>query len=148
MSARNRSDGEYDDIISLPHHMSLKHPRLPMANRAAQFAPFAALTGFDGVIAETGRLTDRFIPLDEDQKEAIDLRLDILKDRIREKPEAAFTYFVRDEKKEGGSYRSASGAVKRIDDVERRIILTDGTKIDIDSLYSVSGDLFSEYFPY
>lgn len=143
----SRSDGRYDDIIDLPHHVSHRHPRLPMANRAAQFAPFAALTGFDGIIAETGRLTDRFVPLDEDQKEAIDLRLDILKDRMREKPEAAFTYFVPDEKKDGGSYRSATGAVKRIDDIERRIILTDGTKIDIDSLYSVSGDLFSGYFP-
>ena len=147
MSTENRSDGRYDDIIGLPHHVSSRHPRLPMSNRAAQFAPFAALTGFDGVISETGRLTDRFIPLDEDQKEAIDQRLDILKDRIKEKPEASFTFFVPDEKKEGGSYRSASGIVKKIDDIERRITLTDGTRIDIDYLYSLSGELFSEFFP-
>ena len=147
MRSESRSDGRYDDIIGLPHHTSPRHPRLPMSNRAAQFAPFAALTGFDGVISETGRLTDRFIPLDEDQKEAIDQRLDILKDRIKERPNASFTYFVPDDKKEGGSYRSASGSVKKIDDIERRITMTDGTRIDIDLLYSVSGDIFSEFFP-
>ena len=147
MSSDRAYDGKYDDIIDLPHHTSPKHPRLPMANRAAQFAPFAALTGFEGIISETGRLTDRFVPLDDDQKEAIDLRLDILKDRIKEKPEATFTYFVPDRKKDGGRYSTVTGSVKKIDDIERRITLTDGTRIEIDFLFSVSGELFSEYFP-
>lgn len=147
MRDEKSGDHRYDDIIDLPHPTSKRHPRMPVPNRAAQFAPFAALTGFEGVIEETGRLTDRFIPLDEDQKEEIDLRLELLRDRLAERPEVSFVYFVQDTRKEGGSYLTASGCVKKIDDIERVITLTDGTRISIDFLFSVSGDIFREFFP-
>ncbi len=139
--------GRYDDIIDLPHPVSRRHPRMPVYNRAAQFAPFAALTGFDGVIAETGRLTDSFAALDEDRKQEIDLRLEILRDRPGEAAEVTLVYYEPDARKSGGNYRTANGKIKKIDDIERVIIMKDGTKIDIDSVYSVSSEIFREYFP-
>ena len=147
MSDDRRYSHEYDDIIDLPHHTSSKHPRLPMSNRAAQFAPFAALTGFEGVIAEEGRLTDSFTELDDDMKEDIDLKLELLGSMAGDSPEATFTYFVPDSRKEGGSYRTVTGRIKKIDDIERMIMLRDGTRIRIDDLFSITGDVFREYFP-
>ena len=147
MSDDRRFSHEYDDIIDLPHHTSSKHPRLPMSSRAAQFAPFAALTGFEGVIAEEGRLTDSFTELDDDMKEDIDLKLELLGGMIGDSPEATFTYFVPDSRKEGGSYRTVTGRIKKIDDIERIIILKSGTRIRIDDLFSITGELFREYFP-
>ena len=99
MSDDRRYSREYDDIIDLPHHTSSKHARLPMSSRAAQFAPFAALTGFEGVIAEEGRLTDSFTELDDDMKEDIDLKLEMLGGMAGESPEATFTYFVPDSRR-------------------------------------------------
>ena len=108
MSDGRRYNHEYDDIIDLPHHTSAKHPRLPMSSRAAQFAPFAALTGFESVIAEEGRLTDSFTELDDDRKEDIDLRLELLAGMTGGSPEATFMYFIPDAKKEGGSYSTVN----------------------------------------
>ena len=147
MSDDRRYSHEYDDIINLPHHTSSKHARLPMSSRAAQFAPFAALTGFEGVIAEEGRLTDSFTELDDDMKEDIDLKLEMLGGMAGDSPEATFTYFVPDSRKEGGSYRTVTGRIKKIDGIERMIMLRDGTGIRIDDLFSITGDVFREYFP-
>ena len=147
MNNDRRYSHEYDDIIDLPHHTSSKHPRLPMSSRAAQFAPFAALTGFEGVIAEEGRLTDSFTELDDDMKEDIDLKLELLGGKIGDSLEATFTYFVPDSRKEGGNYRTVTGRIKKIDDIERMIMLRDGTRIRIDDLFSITGDVFREYFP-
>ena len=118
-----------------------------MSSRAAQFAPFAALTGFEGVIAEKGRLTDSFTELDDDMKEDIDLKLELLYSMVSDSPEATFTYFVPDRKKEGGSYSTVTGRIKKIDDIERVIILRNGTRIRIDDLFSITGEVFREYFP-
>lgn len=147
MNDDRRYSHEYDDIIGLPHHTSSRHPRLPMSSRAAQFAPFAALTGFEGVIAEEGRLTDSFTELDDDMKEDIDLKLELLGSMVSGSPEATFTYFVPDRKKEGGSYSTVTGRIKKIDDIERIIILKNGTRIRIDDLFSITGEVFREYFP-
>ncbi|MBQ5343508.1 MAG: hypothetical protein J6Z24_08670 [Oscillospiraceae bacterium] len=147
MSDDRRYSHEYDDIIGLPHHTSSRHPRLPMSSRAAQFAPFAALTGFEGVIAEKGRLTDSFTELDDDMKEDIDLKLELLGSMVGDSPKATFTYFVPDRKKEGGSYSTVTGRIKKIDDIERIIILKNGTRIRIDDLFSITGEVFREYFP-
>ena len=147
MSVERRYSHEYDDIINLPHHTSSKHPRLPMSSRAAQFAPFAALTGFEGVIAEKGRLTDVFTELDEDMKAEIDLRLELLGSLVSDSPEATFTFFMPDSRKEGGSYNTVTGRIKKIDDIERIITLKSGIRIPIDSIFSITGEVFTEYFP-
>ena len=106
--------GPYDDIISLPHPTSAKHPRMPLSDRAAQFSPFAALSGHGAAIAETARLTDRRIELDEDTRAMLDLKQQILADRIAERPEISVVWFRPDEKKDGGQYVTTVGQLKRL----------------------------------
>lgn len=132
----------YDDILHLPHHVSERHPQMSMHDRAAQFSPFAALTGYEAVVEETARLTDRRIELDESEKEVIDLRLTLVQEHLPEPTEVAITYFVPDKKKAGGAYVSVSGTVKKIDDYERIVILRDGTGIPIDDILCLDGELF------
>jgi hypothetical protein len=127
----------YDDIIHLPHHRSAKHPAMPLADRAAQFSPFAALTGYDAAVKETARLTDRRIELDEDEKAALDETLRALVQRIDQRPEVRLTYFRPDEKKDGGAYVTAVGKLKRVDTLTRTLLLEDGRKIPMDSVISV-----------
>lgn len=129
----------YDDIIDLPHHQSATRPHMPAIDRAAQFSPFAALTGYEAVITETARLTDQRIELDEDAKAAIAQKLQLVMERIRERPEITVTWFQPDEKKDGGAYVTATGAIKRIDEYERAILMADGTRISIDSVTSIDG---------
>ncbi|MEG2421569.1 MAG: hypothetical protein RSB55_08455, partial [Oscillospiraceae bacterium] len=93
----------YDDMLHLPHHVSEKHPSMPMLDRAAQFSPFAALTGYDAAVKETARLTDRRVELDEGEKEAIDQRLTLVQERLPDPTEVTITYFVPDKKKAGGA---------------------------------------------
>lgn len=119
----------YDDIIRLPHHVSAVHPQMDRAARAAQFSPFAALSGYEDAIEETGRLTERRIELSEDEKALLDEKLKQLQQRIAEHPRARITYFVPDVQKEGGSWVSVTGVVKRIDAVGHIILLQDGTAI-------------------
>ena len=128
---------KYDDIINLPHHVS--KIRLPMTlyNRAAQFAPFAALTGYDDAIEEVGRITSKKIELDEELKSILNENIKIINDNIKEKPEASITYFVPDSKKIGGSYKTINCNIKRIDEINKFIILTDNTKISIDDLLNI-----------
>ncbi len=136
-------NGKYDEIMGLPHHVSKTRPQMPMSDRAAQFAPFAALTGYDAAIKETGRLTDERIELDVEALSALDMKYQLLMDALDEAPEVTITYFQPDERKAGGKYVSAVGAVKKIDDFERRITMRDGTRIPTDDVLSIDGELFS-----
>ena len=134
--------GEYDDIIHLPRPISKTHPPMPMMDRAAQFSPFAALTDYDAAIKETARLTDEKIELDEYAKDALNERLQILAERIKDHPEIAITYFQPDAKKNGGTYVTAIGAVKKIDEYERFVVMTDGTAIFFEDIVRIDGQIF------
>ena len=126
--------GPYDDIIDRPRPVSKKHPPMPMSKRAAQFLPFAALTGFEGEIAEAGRLTEAAPELGEDALAALDEQLALLRQRLPDQPEITLTRFIPDEKKAGGSYETVTGRVRRLDEAGRALILTDGTKVDLDAI--------------
>lgn len=132
----------YDDIIKLPHHVSVTHPHMSAIDRAAQFSPFAALTGYDSAIKETARLTSERVELGEYMKDALNDRLQIIADRIKERPEIEITYFQPDAKKKGGAYVTAVGSAKKIDEYERVIIMTDGTAFPIDEIISIDGQIF------
>lgn len=134
---------KYNEIMGLPHHVSKTRPQMPMSDRAAQFAPFAALTGYDAAIKETGRLTDERIELDVEALSALNMKYQLLMEALDEAPEVTITYFQPDERKAGGKYVSAVGAVKKIDDFERRITMRDGTRIPVDDVLSIDGELFS-----
>lgn len=134
---------KYEDIINLPHHVSKTRPQMPMSDRAAQFAPFAALTGYDSAIKETGRLTDNRIELDEEALTALSMKLQLLMDAIDEEPEVEITYFKPDERKAGGSYLKITGIVKKLDEYERVLVLISGQKIKLDDIMDVAGDVFS-----
>lgn len=134
---------KYREIIDLPHHVSKTRPQMPMSDRATQFAPFAALTGYDAAIKETRRLTDERIELDVEALSALDMKYQLLMEALDEAPEVTITYFRPDERKAGGKYVSAVGAVKKIDDFERRITMQDGAKIPMDDVLSIEGELFS-----
>ena len=136
-------NGKYDKIMGLPHHVSKTRPQMPMSDRAAQFAPFAALTGYDAAIKETRRLTDERIELDVEALSALDMKYQLLMEALDEAPEVTITYFQPDERKAGGKYVSAVGTVKKIDDFERRITMRDGTRIPMDDVLSIDGELFS-----
>ena len=138
-----RTSNKYDEILSLPHHVSKTRPQMPMSDRAAQFAPFAALTGYDSAIKETGRLTDERIDLDEEALTALDMKYQLLMDALNEAPKVSITYFQPDERKAGGKYITATGAVKKVDDFERRITMQNGTKIPMDDVLNIDGELFS-----
>lgn len=137
-----QANHKYDDIINLPHHVSRKHPQMPLINRAAQFSPFAALTGHEAAIQETARLTESFIELDEDRKERLDEQLQMLMENLGQKPECEITYFQPDEKKTGGSYLTICGRVKKIDQFEHQIVFTDGKTLPIRHLFAIRGELF------
>lgn len=137
-----KNEHKYDDIINLPHHVSVRHPQMPLLNRAAQFSPFAALTGYDTAIKETARITEEWIELDESRKEMLDERLQIIRGRIAERLEITFTYFKPDEKKSGGAYLTVTGRVRKIDEYRHQIILEDGTALNMDKLFSIEGELF------
>ena len=128
---------KYDEIMGLPHHVSKTRPQMPLSDRAAQFAPFAALTGYDSAIKETGRLTDERIELDEEALTALDRKYQLLMDTLDDAPEVTIIYFQPDERKAGGQYVSATGTVKKVDTFGRRILLQDGTRIPLDSVYDL-----------
>ena len=132
-----RMNNRYDQIMGLPHHVSKTRPQMPMSDRAAQFAPFAALTGYDSAIKETGRLTDERIELDEEALTALDRKYQLLIEALDDAPEVTIIYFQPDERKAGGQYVSATGTVKKVDTFGRRILLQDGTRIPLDSVYDL-----------
>ena len=123
---------KYDDIIHLPHHVSPKHPPMPLQARAAQFAPFAALSGHEDNIREAGRQTDDWVELGEDAGEELDAKLSELRDMIH--PNVRIIYFVPDKRKEGGEYRVEEGVVKRVDDIFGEIIFQSGIKIAVNRI--------------
>lgn len=129
--------GKYDDIINLPHHVSSTHPHMLISDRAAQFSPFAALTGHDAAVKETGRITEQKAELSEDTKAYLDEQLNLIQIRIDEMPVVNITYFVPDTKKAGGGYVSITGTVKKIDEFERVVIMWDKTKIPIDDIFEM-----------
>lgn len=129
--------GPYDDMIDLPHPTSAKHARMPISERAAQFSPFAALTGYDAAVKETARLTDRKGELDEDAKTALDLKLRTLADGGELCPKVSITYFQADKKKAGGAYVTAVSPVKKIDNIKRVVVLTDGTQVPIEDIFEI-----------
>lgn len=132
-----KQSNKYDDIIHLPHHVSKKRPQMPVADRAAQFSPFAALTGHSAAIQETARLTEEKIELDESTRRRLDEQMQILTQRIYLHPEAAITYFVPDEKKEGGAYVTVKNQVKKIDFYRRQIFMMDGKIIPVDDIAEI-----------
>lgn len=133
----------YDDIINLPHHISKRHPQMSLYNRAAQFAPFAALSGHDDAIEETVRLTDEQRELAQGESEELNRKLAYLIQRNENTP-MDIIYFQPDSRKRGGSYRTVSGIIKRIDDLEDRIVLTDGTSIPLDAVSDIRGEIFDQ----
>lgn len=137
------TNSKYDSIMELPHHVSKTRPQMPMSDRAAQFAPFAALTGYDSVIKETGRLTGERIELDEEALTDLNMRYQLLVDALDEEPEVEITYFKPDERKSGGEYVTLTGTVKKVDDFERLITMQNGTKIPMDDVLAVDWDFFS-----
>lgn len=122
---------KYDDIIDMPHHVSSTHPHMSDMDRAAQFSPFAALTGYDDAVKEAARLTEQRIELDEYEKEKIDSQLQYIKSTLPESQEIVITHFEKDALKDGGSYVMSDGHVKKIDEYENLIIMDDGEKINI-----------------
>ena len=135
--------GSYDDIINLLHHVSASRPRMSALDRAAQFSPFAALTGYDDAVKETARLTDERVELDESSKAALNERLLMIQGQLDDQPQVSIIYFQPDDKKAGGTYITATGSVKKIDEYERTAVMKDGTKISIDDIIKIDGDLFN-----
>ena len=126
----------YDDIIDLPRPKSAHEP-MPMSDRAAQFSPFAALTGYEDAIDETARLTDARVELGESAVEELERALAGIAARISERPEISVTYFVPDGRKEGGAYVTRTGALKRIDELERALVFADGARIAVGDIVSI-----------
>ncbi len=134
--------GKYDDIINLPHHESTKHPKMPALDRAAQFLPFAALSGYDAAVCETARLTDSKVELDEDRKEELDLHLHLLRAQSAQKPQIRITYFVPDAGKNGGAYLTITGALQKIEDTKHQVIMENGTVIPVNDIYEIESTMF------
>ena len=128
--------GPYDDIIQLPHPTSARHPRMSLSNRAAQFSPFAALSGHSAALAETARLTDQQIELSDDDKAELDQKQRILLEHINEHPEIMVTWFQPDEKKDGGSYTAVEGCVRKIDENTKSLRIQ-GTEIPVERIYGI-----------
>lgn len=124
----------YDDIIHLPHHQSGTRPHMSLHDRAAQFSPFAALTGYDAAVEEAARLTEQKLELSEEAKAAIGAKLTEIKEHIKERPEVTVTYFVPDERKAGGTYVTVTGTVRRIDEFERVVVMQDQSRVGIDDI--------------
>ena len=130
--------GKYDDIIDLPHHVSKVHPQMSIWDRSAQFAPFAALTGFEDCTDEAARLTSEKPELTETMQNELNEKLRIITERIDEHPEVTVTFFIPDALKEGGAITLFSGSVRRIDEIERKMIFTDRTEIWLDNILKIS----------
>lgn len=130
--------GKYEDIINLPHHVSKTHPQMPLYDRAAQFSPFAALTGYEDAIRETARLTNNWVQLSEDKKQELDEKFQQLM-ADREKTESVtITFFQPDERKEGGSYRTETGQIRKIDMYKRKVFLKNGMEIELEKIVEIN----------
>ena len=137
---------KYADIIDLPHHNPKTKPRMSIYDRAAQFSPFAALTGHDEVIDETARLTDKYSNLSEESERVINEKLSILNGMVDSKPQVSIVYFKPDLHKDGGKYVLSTGTIKKIKEYEKAVVLEDGTVIDIDSITAIHSDVIDKFF--
>ena len=138
-------DRQYDDIINLPHHISKKHPQMSLYARSAQFAPFAALTGYEEAVKETARETNERIDIEDELKSILDGKLQIILEQIKNHPEISITYFIADSKKNGGEYVTVTGLVKKVDLYNQYIYLIDYTEIPINEIIDISGEIFKVY---
>ena len=135
-------NGKYDDMVYMQNPTPSCKPRMSLHDRAAQFSPFAALTGYDDAVEETARLTDARLELSEDMKTILNEKMQMIVDNMDADPIVTITYFVPDKKKEGGAYVDVTGIVKEIDEYERCIVMTDKKKIPIEQVRAIVGDLF------
>ena len=131
----------YNDIIHLSRPKS-KHPRMSLHQRSAQFAPFAALTGYEGQVKETARLTDKRIEIDEELKQILDMKIQFIKEKISSKPELEITYFIPDDKKDGGRYETIFDNISKINNYNEKIIMQNGLKIDIKEIIDINSEIF------
>ncbi len=136
--------GDYDDIINLPHHQSDKRPHMSLYDRAAQFAPFSALTGHDDAIKETARLTDKKLELDDYEQMLLNNKMNFILNHINEQPEITVTYFIPDSAKAGGIYLDFAGNIKKFDSVQRKICFTDKTEIFLDDIIEIKSEILPE----
>ncbi|MGN1337019.1 MAG: hypothetical protein ACI4WW_00890 [Candidatus Coprovivens sp.] len=137
---------KYDDIINMPRHISKTRPQMSLYNRSAQFAPFAALTGYEERVKETARLTDTKIEIDDGLRNILNKKLNIISEHLKEKPEITITYFIKDNKKSGGKYSTLKCIIRRIDLVNQEIILYDRSVIKLDDIINISGNLIEGLF--
>ena len=137
-------NGPYDDILYMPHHVSATRKRMALLDRAAQFSPFAALTGYDAAIRETGRLTDSAVDWDVDGMAILNEKLQHLSERQETQPEVTVTYFVPDERKNGGAYTTVTGKVKKLDPHAQVLLLTDGREIPFQRILELEGEPFQQ----
>lgn len=133
--------GKYNDIINLSRPIS-KRPRMTLEQRSAQFAPFAALTGYDEQVRETSRLTNEKIEIDDELKSALDIKLQLIREELSIKPKITINYFVPDLKKNGGSYKIVTSNVKRIDEYKKVIVLENELEIAISEIIDITGEMF------
>ena len=134
--------GKYDDIIGLPHHVSDRRAPMSRMDRAAQFAPFAALTGYEDAVAETARLTEQRVELDENRRAELDQRIRLLAEKLSLQPEVTVTYFEPDQRKSGGAYLCVTGQVWKVDPYTQALFLTDGTEIPFGEIIGLDGGIF------
>ncbi len=134
----------YDDIIYLPHHVSAAHPQMNGMNRAAQFAPFAALNGYEDAIAETQRITNQKIEMDENRAALLDAKFQMLAEQMNTHPEVKITHFVPDEKKEGGTYIEVTGRIRKVDSCTRSVVMIDGTSIPFHQILEIESQIFGD----
>ena len=127
---------DYSDIINLSRPVS-KRPRMSLEQRSAQFAPFAALTGYEGQVKETARLTNKKIEINEELKEILNKKIQLIQEKIKEQPQIEITYFVPDERKEGGKYETIKNSIKKIDEYKNKLIMIDGLSISINEIIDI-----------
>lgn len=135
---------KYDDIINLEHHVSKTHKQMSIEERSAQFAPFAALTGYEDEVKETERITERMIEITEDIRSILDEKIRLIQSKIAEQPNVTITYFVPDINKQGGKYQTINGIIKKIDNYEKKLILTSNTEICIKDIIEISSNIFKQ----
>lgn len=138
--------GKYDDIINMRHHVSTRHQRMSQGDRAAQFSPFSALTGYEAALSESARVTDERIELDEQEQQRLDEKLNLLRGCTKERPMVCITHFVPDERKQGGAYVTEQVCVRRVDAYARAVCITGGGSIAFGDIIGIEGDIFQEKY--
>ena len=137
MENKKKAANPYEDMLTMPHHISARHPSMPMSVRAAQFSPFAALSEYGDAVKEAARLTEEQTELDPYEQDKLNAALNSIRQRISDRPEISFIWFLPDARKQGGTYMQETGIVKKIDLCRRRIILESGTEIPMEDLFHI-----------